>query len=149
MLLTSVPAARVGVWWYGLRTWIELGFRTLKRGGWHWERTRRTDPERVARHWLVLAVATLWTVATGTREEDAARLGRDPTHLHRPRPLPREPAWHRTVSCFHRGLARLRWQLCRGRPWWRALWLCPEPWPDPPTTLVIHRFDPRAGPLHL
>jgi hypothetical protein len=39
--------------------WIEFGFRALKGLGWRWERTRRTDPDRVARHWLVLAVATL------------------------------------------------------------------------------------------
>ncbi|HEY7033017.1 MAG TPA: transposase [Thermomicrobiales bacterium] len=52
------PAA-VGVLWYGLRMWIEVGFRALKGLGWRWERTRRTDPDRVARHWLVLAVATL------------------------------------------------------------------------------------------
>lgn len=149
VLLTSVPAARVGVWWYGLRVWIELGFRALKRGGWHWERTRRTDPERVARHWLVLAVAMLWTVATGTREEDAARLGRDPTHLTRPRPVPPDPTWRRAVSCVAGGLARLHWQLRRGRRLWTRLWLSPDPWPAPPPTLTIHRVDPRAGPLQL
>ena len=147
LLVTSLPATRVGSWWYALRTWIELGFRALKRLGWHWERTRRTDPDRVARHWLVLAVATLWVVATGTRVEDAAALGRIPAQLRTPptdvpAPLPR------TVSVFSRGLHQLRWQLFHVRHLWARLWLRPEAWPAPPPGLVIHRFDPRAGPLH-
>ena len=31
--------------------------------GWQWYRTRCLDPTRVDRHWLVLAVATLWVPA--------------------------------------------------------------------------------------
>ena len=46
--LTDLAPAAVGVAWYGLRTWIELGFRFLKRGGWDWQHTRRTDPHRSA-----------------------------------------------------------------------------------------------------
>lgn len=65
--LTDLPPTQVGSAWYGSRTWIELGFRALMSMGWHWERTRRTDPARVARRWLVLAVATLWTEAVFTR----------------------------------------------------------------------------------
>ena len=34
-------------------------------------KTRRTDPARISRHWLVLSVATLLTLAYGTRVEDA------------------------------------------------------------------------------
>ena len=39
--------------------------------GWQWDQTRRTDPARVSRHWLVLSVATLLALAYGTRVEDA------------------------------------------------------------------------------
>ena len=78
VVLTDLPPERIGVAWYGLRIWVELGFRVLKGVGWQWQRTRRTDPARVARHWLVLAVATLWTVAVGTRVEDAAWRGVPP-----------------------------------------------------------------------
>jgi len=75
VLLTDLAPRAVGVMWYGLRMWIEHGFRALRSVGWQWERTRRTDPTRVARYWLVLAVATLWTVAVGTarRRRLAAR----------------------------------------------------------------------------
>ena len=96
----------------------------------------RTDPDRVARHWLVLAVATLWTVATGTRVEDAARLGREPAHLRVALPPPPGPV-RRTTSVFARGLARLRWQLLRVRRLWSRIWLWPEPWPDPPPGLSV------------
>ena len=68
---------------------VELGFRTLKGLGWDGERTRRSDPDRVARHWLVRAVATLLAVASGTRVEDAERLGVPPGQVaHRPYATP-------------------------------------------------------------
>ena len=60
-----------GVSWYALRFWIELGFKALKSLGWQWRKTRRTDPARISRHWFVLSVATLLTLAYGTRVEDA------------------------------------------------------------------------------
>ena len=61
----------MGPSWYALRFWIELGFKALKSLGWKWDKTRRTDPDRVSRHWLVLSVATLLSLAYGTRVEDA------------------------------------------------------------------------------
>jgi hypothetical protein len=136
LALTDLAPEDVGPCWYGLRAWIELGFRTLKSLGWHWDRTRRTAPDRVARHWLVLAVATLWTLATGTRVEDAGRLGRDPANLRVALPPPPGPVV-RSASVFARGLARLRWQLLRVRRLWTRIWLWPEPWPDAPPALVV------------
>lgn len=138
ILLTDLPPAEVGVCWYGLRAWIELGFRALKGVGWRWEQTRRTDPDRVARHWLVLAVATLWVVAYGTRAEDAARCGVAPANL-RTAPPPPAAERPRTLSVFARGLPQLRWQLLRARRLWTRVWLVPEPWPKPPPGLVIER----------
>lgn len=58
--------------WYGMRSWIENGFRLLKSEGWHWERTRMTDPERAERLWLVLAVATRYVLAVGGQAEQGA-----------------------------------------------------------------------------
>jgi hypothetical protein len=144
LVLTDLPPAEVGPCWYGLRTWVELGFRALKSLGWHWERTRRTDPDRVARHWLVLAVATLWTLATGTREEDAERLGRAPGNL-RVAPPPPPGLFQRTESVFARGLGLLRWQLLRVRRLWDRVWLWPDPWPGPPPELLV---VVAPGPLH-
>lgn len=140
LVLTDLPPEAVGVCWYGVRAWIEAGFRVLKSFGWHWERTRRTAPHRVARHWLVLAVATLWTMAVGTRVEDAERLGRDPAHLRVAIAPP--PGACRTVSVFARGVARLRWQLLRGRPVWSRLWLWPDPLPVASGMIAIHAPPP-------
>src|SRR3954468_24557780 len=88
VVATDLPPERVGVGWYALRMWVELGFRALKGLGWQWQRSRRTDPARVARHWLVLAVASLWGLAHGTRVEDAHERGLPPARLRAP-PAPR------------------------------------------------------------
>jgi hypothetical protein len=135
LLLTDLLPDEVDGSWYGLRVWIELGFRALKSMGWHWERMRRTHPDRVARHWLVLAVATLLTLACGTRVEDAEWAGVAPAHLRRARALPAE-ADRRSLSVFSRGLAWLRVRLLRGQSRWR-LWLRPQALPDPSPDLVI------------
>jgi hypothetical protein len=41
-----------------MRTWIECGFKDTKRGGWQWHQTKMKDPERAARLWVAIAVAT-------------------------------------------------------------------------------------------
>jgi hypothetical protein len=138
VLLTTLPPAEVGVLWYGLRMWVEFGFRALKGLGWRWERTRRTDPDRVARHWLVLAVATLWVLAYGTRAEDAELTGVAPANL-RTAPTPPPADYVRTISLFARGVGQLRWQLLRMRRLWTRVWLAPQAWPHPAPNLQITR----------
>src|SRR3954452_25329793 len=135
VVVTDLPPDRVGVGWYALRMWVELGFRALKGLGWQWQRSRRTDPARVARHWLVLAVASLWVLAHGTRVEDAHERGLPPARLRAP-PAPRAGARPRRISLVRLGVQWLRHLLARGRLW-RRLWLAPEPWPQPPPGLAI------------
>lgn len=139
LLLTDLAPDAVEGCWYGRRVWIELGFRALKSLGWHWERTRRTDPARVARPWRVLAVATRLNLAVGTRLEEAAQRGLPPGRLRRPRTPP--PARPRRTSVFRRGLDWLHLRVLRGRRWWRALWLLPEALP----TLAADRSILRHG----
>lgn len=141
VVLTDLAPEAVGPAWSGLRTWVERGCRALKRMGWHGERARQTHPQRVARPWLVLAVAPRFAVATGTREEDAACWGRDPDRLRVARPPAR--ARRRVTALLTRGLVRLRWQLLRTRRLWTPLWL----WPDPPPGLQIV-IVPPPKPLH-
>jgi hypothetical protein len=141
VLLTDLAPDTVGVVWYGLRVWVELGFRALKSMGWQWQRTQRSDPDRAARHWLVLAIATLWTVAVGTRVEDAALRDRCPTRCWRP---PRTAGdAPRTASIFAQGWGWLVRQVVCGRLWTR-LWLLPAPWPTPPADLVIAYHGPSV-----
>src|SRR4051812_45457801 len=135
VVVTDLPPDRVGVGWYALRAWVELGFRALKGLGWQWQRSRRTDPARVARHWLVLAVASLAALAHGTRVEDARERGLPPARLRAP---PASPAGTRPrrISLVRLGIQWLRHLLAHGRLW-RRLWLAPEPWPQPPPGLAI------------
>jgi hypothetical protein len=134
-VVTDLAPERVGAAWYGLRMWAELGFRALKGFGWQWQRSRRSDPERVARHWLVLALCSLWTLAHGTRCEDAQRVGVAPSWLRAPVSLDASGC-RRQTSVLRRGLQQLNSLLARGGPW-RCLWLQPEPWPQPPPDLAV------------
>ncbi len=124
---------------YGMRVWIEQGFRSLKRMGWQWHRTRRLDPARVDRHRLVLAVATLWVLAHGTRVEEAYLRGLAPGRVRTPPLQPATVARPRPLSVFQLGLARVQRLLARGYGWARV-WLQPLPGPDPPWKL--RRVDP-------
>ncbi len=115
--------------------------------GWQWDKTRRTDPTRISRHWLVLSVATLLALAYGTRVEDAYDRNIDPGNLRTPPktpvPVHRNP-WRRTgrtVSVIRHGMERLR-RLLIQRRLWTQLWLLPEPWPEPKSNLEITRHAP-------
>ena len=136
IILTDLPPDEVGVSWYALRFWIELGFKAVKSLGWQWQKTRRTDPARISRHWFVLSVATLLTLAYGTRVEDAYDRRLAPGNLRTP-PRALAPTHRssrekpgRTVSVIRYGIAWLRRLLHRGR-FWSRVWLLPEPWPEP------------------
>lgn len=139
LVLTDRAPDLVGLLWYGMRVWVELGFRALKRLGWQWQRTRRADPVRIARHWLVLAVATLWVVAYGTRAEDAEWAGIAPARIHQPRPS--RPPGARRLSVVARGLSWLRHHLAGRRGGWCQLWLTPECWPTTPPGLAVTYHD--------
>ena len=74
LVLPDVPATSTDVAWYGLRAWIACGCKESKRGGWHGEQPKRTNPARAERLWLALAMATLWTVRVGCQAETARPL---------------------------------------------------------------------------
>jgi hypothetical protein len=139
LLLTDLPPATAEVAWYGLRAWVEGGFKDLKRDGWQWQRTHMRDPERAARLWLVLAVATLWALSVGGMAElhlpPSARAALPPTHVAR-----RHPATHptpRALSCFRRGVLVLTLGAALTLPFPIARFL-PEPWP----TACVHKTYP-------
>ena len=125
LVVTDLPVAAADVCWYGLRAWIEQGFKQLKSGGWQWQHTRMTDPSRAERLWLAIAVATWWLLSVGGEAEadvppeTLAAVGATQTN--------RRPQW-RLVAVFHRGrtvimaalLRHHRLPLASGHP---------EPWP--------------------
>jgi hypothetical protein len=130
LILTDLPPQQALPCWYGLRVWIECGFKHIKSAGWQWQYTRMVDPQRATRFWLAIAVATLWVLSVGGEADahlPASSLEALPqNHVARHR-TPRKP-WPRLLSCFHRGLIVILTSLIAHRPlpWGRFI---PEPWP--------------------
>lgn len=132
LILTDLPPEAADAGWYGLRAWIEQGFKVTKRGGWQWQRTRMTDPDRAARLWLVVAVATLWLLSVGG-EADAtvpASTLLDVTLAFAQR-RQRQATRLRMVSVFRRGLVLIWAALLNRTPLPTGRFL-PEPWPAIP-----------------
>jgi len=50
---------------YSLRFWIESGFKSFKRGFFHWEQTKMKHPQRVERLWLIMSIAQFYLLAYG------------------------------------------------------------------------------------
>ena len=131
LILTDLDPALSSAAWYGLRSWIEDCFKDLKRDGWQWQNTRMTDPDRAARFWLALAVATLWVVNYGG-EVDAHLPASSlellpPTHIaRRTKSRACQP---RLLSCFSRGLIQILSTLLLRYPI-RLVVFLPEPWPQ-------------------
>ena len=130
-MLTDLAPSAGEACWYGLRAWIEQGFTITKRGGWQWQRTRMSDPQRAARLWLAVAVATLWLLSVGGMAEDILPvstllpLADDDGPLSRSRPATQL----RLVSIFRQGWITIlvallnHHRLPPGR-------FVPEPWPQ-------------------
>src|SRR5260370_32358473 len=55
--------------WYGVRTWIEGGFKDFKRGLWGWHHSKMERASSVERLWLAMALAQFWCVSLGCQAE--------------------------------------------------------------------------------
>jgi hypothetical protein len=139
LILTDLSPEACDVAWYGLRTWIEQSFKLIKRAGWQWQRTRMTDPDRAARLWLAVAVATLWLVSVGG-EADAALPAATCPDLDLASAGPAQRRQRRASQLRLHGVFRCGWMLILlallhhdPLPLGRFI---PEPWPAlPPLTL--------------
>jgi hypothetical protein len=133
LILTDLPPEASDAAWYGLRAWIEQGFKITKRAGWQWHRTRMTDPERATRLWLAVAVATLWLLSVGGVAEDDIPESTllDVTALCPGRPRTRRATRLRLVSVFRQGWVALLVALLRQAPLPQGA-LVTEPWPTVP-----------------
>jgi Transposase DDE domain len=137
LILTDLPHRAADVAWYGLRAWIECGFKDAKRGGWHWEQTKMRDPRRAERLWLAMAVATVWVVSVGCQADTALPIPAlddlPAQHIARRRASGCPPP--RALSCFRRGRLLIVAALVNHH----ALpvgQLVPEPWPKSLNTHV-------------
>jgi hypothetical protein len=129
LILTDLPPSQAEAMWYGMRAWIEGGSKDAKRGGWHWEQTKMTDPQRAERLWLTMALATLWVVSVGCAAEvahPASQLEALPaTHIARRRASGRRAP--RVISCCRRRRLVLLTALLHGDSL-PVMQLVPEPW---------------------
>jgi hypothetical protein len=133
VILTDLPPEASTACWYGLRAWIAQGLKITKRAGWPWQRPHMTPPERAARLWLAVAVATLWLLSVGGEADetipastvlDGTALVPQPARIRRATRL-------RLVSVFRRGWPLILVALLDQTP--LPMGRCvPEPWPAVP-----------------
>ena len=157
-IITDLPPQVAEAAWYGLRMWIEHGFEQFKSGGWQWQKSRITDPDRASRMWLAMAVATRWVVSVGGAEdasggpietmpalEVGGQGGRPRSGAAAPEPQRRweSPGSPRLVSVLRKGLAVVLAALVMGRGVVMSSWY-PEPWPQIPPGIQVehHEQDP-------
>jgi hypothetical protein len=131
LIVTDLHPEQADVCWYAMRAWIEAGFKDTKRGGWRWNNTRITDPKRSERHWLAIAVATLWAVSVGG-EADAtlpeSSIDELPElHIAKTKKT-KKHSRPRLISCFRRGVIVILVRLIAGQQL-RLGRFYPEPWP--------------------
>lgn len=130
LIVTDLPPDVADACWYSMRSWIECLFKDGKRGGFAWHRTKITDPKRAERHWLAIAIATLWQVSVGG-EVDAnlppSSLDELPlTHIARRNS--KNSCLHRCLSCFRRGFLVIKAAVLKHLPLPIGGFF-PEPWP--------------------
>jgi len=125
LILTDLPPHAADACWYGLRAWIEQGFKKIKRGGWQWQSTRMTDPDRAERLWLAIAIATWWLLSVGGEAEAAIPTTTFPTVPGSPR---RQGRRWRLVGIFRHGWSLIIAAIFNHQPLPIGHG-CPEPWP--------------------
>jgi hypothetical protein len=146
LVVTDLPPQAANVCWYGLRAWIEQGFKRIKRGGWQWQYTRMEDPARAERLWLAVAVATWWLLPVGGESDAEVRVETlDEVPHMRGRQRPR---W-RLIAIFRRGHNEILAALLHHQqlPLGEGI---PEPWPNdiPPEEQTVTN-PPRRKNLQL
>lgn len=131
LILTDLSPECASAAWYGMRSWIEAGFKDLKRDGWQWQSTRMTDPTRATRLWLALALATLWVVSIGGEVDvtlPVSSLNALPLNHIARRTKKADSGNLRHLSCFTRGIIELLHIIIDQRPIFVGHFY-PEPWP--------------------
>lgn len=150
---SDLPPQQLDSAWYGLRCWIECSFKQAKSGGWNWQQTRMTDPERATRQWLAMAVAAVLLMRQGAASEAAGPPTPPPAPPLAPAgagevsavapPKPGVQAVRRILSVFRKGLLLVQAILLADGPLPHARFK-PEPWPKSP--VALNQESPPAKP---
>ncbi|GAC1666147.1 MAG: hypothetical protein PVS3B3_37390 [Ktedonobacteraceae bacterium] len=133
LVVTDLAPDEATVVWYGMRSWIEGGFKDTKRGGWQWHQTKMVDPAHAERLWLAIAVATVWVLSVGGQADATLPVSGlealPATHIARRTATKRSRP--RMLSCFARGWLMIVGTLIRGAELVVGRFV-PEPWPSSP-----------------
>jgi len=131
LIPTDLPPSAADPCRYAFRSWIERGFRLVKRGGWGWHKTRMTDVTRVERVWAAMALGTVWVVEVGGLSDHEERAETVPpmprSRGRRPKRSNRPGDRRRRVRVSTRGLVEIVVGLMNGES--RTGRFVPEPWP--------------------
>lgn len=127
LILSDLPPQQGDASWYGMRSWIEQGFKDSKSGGWQWQHTRMEDPQRATRLWLAIAVTTLWLLRVGGSVEAAAEPTPASRRFWQYEQMCRQ-CWGKS-SVFARGLRGILMALLKQERLPLGQWV-PEPWPE-------------------
>lgn len=138
LILTDLPPEASHACWYGMRAWIDNGYKAIKRGTWNWHHTRMTDPDRAARLWLGIAVATLYTLSLGGEADEqipeSTVLDLQGTLIQVGKGKGSRKC-SRLVSVLRRGLVKVAQYLLSDVPLPPGHFV-PEPWPAIPRLLT-------------
>ena len=145
LVVTDLPPEAAEVCWYGLRAWIEQGFKRIKRGGWQWQYTRMDDPARAERLWLAVAIATWWLLSVGG--ESDADLPNETMDAVPHTQRGRQPRW-RLIAIFHRGWNKIIAALLRHDPLPFGKGK-PEPWPQTVPIAMANAAEKPPGQRNL
>ena len=129
LMLSDLDPQQGDPFWYGMRSWIEQGFKDSKRGGWQWQHTRMEDPQRAGRLWLAIAVATLWLLRVGGKAKMDAEANQATVNIWQQEQMCSK-CWGKS-SVFARGHRGILMALLKQRRLPFGQWL-PEPWPELP-----------------
>jgi hypothetical protein len=145
IIATDLPPEQAKATWYGLRNWIERGFKHDKTGGMRWNNTRMDDPDRASVLWLVMAISRYLSILGGAKfHQPTAASAPEPLWPNgtAPRPQPRNPLLtgktpRPVLSMFIAGLLSIRMTMLCGRlP--IAQVLIPAAWPSRPPNHLSH-----------
>src|SRR5213082_239150 len=154
VILTDLKPEEARISWYGLRTWIEGGFKDFKRGLWGWHHSKMQRASSVERLWLAMALAQLWCVSLGCQAEaqlEAELLEHEPgaslpqrhiAHRRRKRAAGQLPA--RRLSCVVRGRLILLAMQYQSEPFAVGI-LRAGPWPE---TITAPQKQPKPSALN-
>jgi hypothetical protein len=115
LVLTDLAPECADACWYGLRAWIEQGFKHSKRSGWQWQHTRMDDPARAERLWMAIAIATWWLLSVGGEAEAKADTPLDINEPSVPGAVRRRGKRWRIVGIFQHGWSLIIAALLKNR----------------------------------